>query len=100
MKLALNILPDVLSDISSAVLWYEKQKEGLGLEFVSDVNDTIERLAETAFFFRIRYKRKNVRWTYPRRFPYRICFYIEQDSVHVFAIIHAARHNREWEKRI
>ena len=100
MKLALNILPDVLSDISSAALWYEKQKEGLGLEFVSDVNDTIERLAVTAFFFRIRYKRKNVRWTYPRRFPYRICFYIEQDSVHVFAIIHAARHNREWEKRI
>jgi hypothetical protein len=63
----------------------ENQQASLGGEFVAEVSQRIGELAEQALVFRIRYRRKNVRWTYPRRFPYRVCYYVDGRIVHVFA---------------
>jgi plasmid stabilization system protein ParE len=35
-----------------------------------------------------------------RRFPYRIFYIVRTDAIVVFAVIHAARHDREWRKRV
>ena len=99
MRFALDILPAAIADVAESARWYADQREELGAEFVSEVNATIENLAEQALLFRVRYRRKNVRWTFPRRFPYRICYYVEAQTVHVFAVVHAARHDREWKRR-
>ena len=72
----------------------------MGDDFATAVSRSIDELAKRALAFRIRYRRKNVRWTHPRRFPYRICYYIEGQTVHVFAVLHAARHDREWRRRV
>jgi plasmid stabilization system protein ParE len=79
---------------------YEGQRTGLGTEFASEVIGAIDGLAEHALLFRVRYRRKNVRWIYPRRFPYRICYYVEGQTAHVFAVVHAARYDREWKRRV
>ena len=50
--------------------------------------------------FRVRYRRKLVRWTYPPRFPYRIVFGVFGDEVVIYAVIHACRHDRNWKRRI
>ncbi len=100
MTFAIAVLADAVSDIIAAGAWYEQRREGLGLDFVSEVNRGIDLLAEQALFHRIRYRRKNVRWAFPRRFPYRICYYVEAQTVHVFAVVHAARHDREWKRRL
>jgi plasmid stabilization system protein ParE len=100
MTLAIAVLDQAVSDIIAAGAWYEQQREGLGSDFVSEVNHAIDLLAEQALFYRIRYRRKNVRWSFPRRFPYRICYYVEAQTVHVFAVVHAARHDREWKRRL
>ena len=65
-----------------------------------EVSSAIENLSHQALLFRVRYRRKNVRWTFPRRFPYRICYYVEEQTVHVFAVLHAARYDREWKDRV
>ena len=100
----MTFLPDILSaalaDITEAARWYEDQREGLGAEFVIAVNEAIDGLAEGALVSRVRYRRKSVRWIYPRRFPYRICYYVESQKVHVFAVVHATRHDRAWRKRL
>ncbi len=100
MRLALDILPDAVTDIAAAARWYEDQRERLGTEFALEVSRTIDALAERALLFRVRYRRKNVRWAFPRRFPYRICYYVEAHAVHVFAVVHAARQEREWKRRL
>lgn len=100
MRFALDILPIAIADIAEAAQWYEAQREGLGAEFALEVDATIESLAEHALHFRVRYRRKNVRWTFPRRFPYRICYYVEAQTVHVFGVVHAARRDREWKRRL
>jgi toxin ParE1/3/4 len=100
MRFALDILPAAIVDIVEAAGWYAEQQEGLGAAFALEVNGTIGILAEQALLFRVRYRRKNVRWVFPRHFPYRICYYVEAQTVHVFAVVHAARHDREWKRRI
>jgi toxin ParE1/3/4 len=100
MRFALDILPDALCDITKAARWYEDQREGLGNEFAVAVNQTIDQLAYRALLFRVRCRRKGVRWVYPRRFPYRVCYFVEAHTVHVFAVVHAARRDREWKRRL
>jgi toxin ParE1/3/4 len=48
-----------------------------------------------------RHPRKNIRWRYPERFPYRVIYeVIEADQmVIVAAVLHAARHDRHWQQR-
>jgi toxin ParE1/3/4 len=100
MRFVLDVLPAAIADIVESARWYADQREGLDAEFALEVNGTIDSLAEQALFFRVRYRRKNVRWTFPRRFPYRICYYVEAQTVHVFAVVHAARHDREWKRSL
>jgi toxin ParE1/3/4 len=100
MRFALGILSVAIADIEEAARWYEDQHVALGAEFAQEVSAAIDNLAGQALLFRVRYRRKNVRWTFPQRFPYRICYYVEAQTVHVFAVVHAARHDREWRKRV
>jgi toxin ParE1/3/4 len=97
---ALDILPAAIADPTEAARWYEGRREGLGIQFAREINGTIDCLADQAMLFRVRYRRKNVRWVFPRRFPYRICYYVEVQTVHVFAVVHAARDDREWRSRL
>lgn len=100
MSYIVDILPEALSDIIEAAQWYESEREGLGADFAAEVDEAIGWLEERALTPRIRYRRKSVRWVHPRRFPYRICYYVEGQSVHVFAVVHDARHDRIWRSRI
>jgi len=49
-----------------------------------------------------RHPTKNIRWRYPERFPNRvICEVIEEERLVVIAaVIHAARHDRVWRRRV
>jgi hypothetical protein len=46
--------------------------------------------------------RRNIRWRYPAKFPYKIVYSVEEETrtVVVIALIHAARHARVLGKRI
>jgi plasmid stabilization system protein ParE len=45
--------------------------------------------------------RKNIRWRYPDRFPYRVIYEVDEtrQTVIVAAILHAARHDEHWQSR-
>ena len=48
------------------------------------------------------YPTKNVRWRYLKRFPYRVVYEVDEanQAVTVAAVLHAARHDRHWKKRV
>ena len=100
MKYRLLVLPDVDFDLLEAERWYEQQRPGLGQEFLQAVRETISRVPRNPLFYRVRQKRRQIRWTYSRRFPYRIIFRVIGDSVVIYAVLHAARHDRHWKRRI
>ncbi|TSA41596.1 MAG: type II toxin-antitoxin system RelE/ParE family toxin [Verrucomicrobiales bacterium] len=100
MNHRLVVLPEVDADLLEAEKWYEHQEAGLGREFLQATRQKMIQLPGNPFLYRVRYRRKQIRWTYPNRFPYRIIFSVIGDTVVIYAVIHAARHEREWRKRV
>jgi toxin ParE1/3/4 len=49
-------------------------------------------------FTRVR-RNPTVRRVLTRRFPYRVFFIVRPDAIVIFAVLHAARHDRAWKQR-
>lgn len=100
MIYGLEIRPEVITDIEEAAQWYEDREPGLGADFGRTILEGIESLRTRPLIHRLRDRHRNVRWILPRRFPYRIVYRMQNELVTVFAVIHAARHDRRWNKRL
>jgi toxin ParE1/3/4 len=100
VTLRLVVRPEVDTDLHEAEAWYNQQEPGLGQKFLSAVLETIDRVFQNLFLYRVRQSRRQVRWAYTRRFPYRVVFKVKDDTVVVYAVLHGARHDRHWKERV
>ena len=100
MTYRLEIRPDALSDIEEAAPWYDEQRSGLGIEFSREVIAAVDALSKSPVMYRVRHKRRNVRWKILDRFPYRIVFQMTDDLITILAVLHSARHDRHWRQRL
>lgn len=102
MNWHIEFRPEVENDIAQAAVWYEARQPGLGAEFVEEVIRVWDALAENPLLHCRRHTSKNIRWRYPDRFPYRVIYAVFEDErkVIVAAVLHAARHDRHWRRRI
>jgi plasmid stabilization system protein ParE len=102
MSWRVEIRPEVETDVAEAARWYESQQAGLGAEFVEEIIQVWDALAENPLLNARRHPRKNIRWCYPERFPYRVIYEVSEagHSVVVAAVLHAARDDKHWRKRI
>lgn len=96
------VLPEVYSDLGAAVGWYESKQEGLGARFINEVLDLWTELEINPLLNSKRHPSRNVRWRYPKRFPYKVIYIVDEntESVVVAAVLHAARHEKALMKRI
>src|ERR1017187_3924254 len=99
MNRRLVVRDEAEADIQEAALWYEEQRADLGLEFVAEVRAAIQRAVAWPLAHHLMLRRHQVRRILTKRFPYRIFYIVRDDAVIVFAVVHAARHNREWKRR-
>jgi plasmid stabilization system protein ParE len=92
---------EVEDDILEAANWYESRRAGLGHEFVNEVVRVWDSLVENPFANSRRHPRKNIRWRYPKRFPYRVIYEVDEVArlVIVAAVLHAARDEWRWKQR-
>jgi plasmid stabilization system protein ParE len=93
--------PEVEDDILKAAKWYDRECAGLGDEFVEEVLAVFDALATDPLFQSQPHPTKNIRWRYPKRFPYRVVYEVLEDEhlVVIAAVIHASRHDRVWRQR-
>jgi mRNA-degrading endonuclease RelE of RelBE toxin-antitoxin system len=96
------VRPEVEHDVSEAADWYDSQQAGLGVEFRKEVILVWDALAVNPLLNSRRHPRKDIRWRYPERFPYRVIYEVRETEhlVVVAAVLHAARHDRHWHKRV
>lgn len=101
MSYRLDIGPEAEDDIRSAARWYGGERTGLEVDFTEAVYTAIDSLADNALLYRIKLRRHRheVRWMFPKRFPYRVIYYVEGPVVRIFAVFHAKRDDREWKRR-
>lgn len=73
-------------DITQAQRWYEQQRAGLAKEFQSELEELVDRLAQTPLIYPVLYR--NVYRAMLRRFPYLIWYRVEKETVTVLAYTH------------
>jgi len=100
MSLRLIVRPEAEADIMEAALWYEGRAPGMGLEVTAELHAAVERALANPLAYLLLRKHPQVRRVLTRRFPYRIFFIVRSDALIVFAVLHAARHERYWQVRL
>jgi toxin ParE1/3/4 len=100
--MASRCAPQAENDLIEAAHWYDNQREGLGDEFIEEVIAVLTHFRSTLCCNCVRHPTKNIRWRYPKRFPYRVVYEVVEAEylVIIAAVAHAARHDREWRKRV
>jgi len=91
------VRPAAAADIDDAFLWYERQRPGLGHDFLTAAQAAIDAIAEHPFRYLI--VRRDTRRALIRRFPYAIYYRIYGDVVVVVACMHGRRSPRRWRSR-
>jgi plasmid stabilization system protein ParE len=100
MSFRVVLRPEVDGDISDAATWYENQQSGLGGEFVLAIFQAIDALSINPLLVSRRHRRRNIRWSFPERFPYRIIYEVDDTIVLVICVIHSARDDHHWQHRL
>ncbi len=98
MKYRIIVEPEAAEDVSEAFLWYEAQRPNLGSEFLQCVEDVFVRLSRTPLIHAITHQ--NARQTLVNRFPYVVCYVVEDDRVVVIAVFHGYREPTRWQVRV
>ena len=88
------------NDLTEAALWYEDHDDGLGLELTVEIRSAIQRAIQNPRAYPQLRRRPEVRRILSHRFPYRIFYIVREGAIIVFAVLHAARHDHHWRRRI
>jgi toxin ParE1/3/4 len=97
MSLPLIITPEAEEDLADAKAWYERQRAGLGAEFVLCVEEALDRISRLPEAAAEVYP--GVRRVLVRRFPYGVFYRIDPDQIAVLAVYHNRRDPRGWQAR-
>ena len=98
MNSALIVRAEAETDLLQAAQWYEVRSDGLGTAFLQEVDRLLESIGRNPRQFKIRYKKHKLRWGLLNRFPYKVVYLLQEDTVHVIAVTHAARHHSAWKR--
>ncbi len=98
MKYSILIRPEAENDMKEIFTWYENKRDGLGYDFLLQVESGIKFIERNPEICQIEYK--GTRKYIIRRFPYKIIYLVEKERIIVLAIIHFKRNPDLTKKRI
>ena len=76
-------------DIDIAIGWYEKQRKGLGMDFLACVNAVSRHILGNPSLYPLKYK--TFRCAVIRRFPFTVFYTVGENEI----IVHAVFDNRQ-----
>ena len=85
-----------LREIGEAQEWYELQNPGLGEEFIAAMELQLKRLEQAPLLYAEVIPR--VRRALLPRFPYGLFYAVQDNLIHVLAVLHDARNPNRWPK--
>lgn len=86
----INYTDRAKDDIELAILWYEKQKKGLGFEFFDCIKESEKLISNQPKMYSVSYSK--YRGCVLRRFPFSIYYTIEKNNE---IIVHSVFDNRQ-----
>ena len=91
------IRPEAAFEMNAAFDWYERQRTGLGFEFLRALDAALSAIAREPLL--CREIRPGFRRALLRRFPYGVFFGTSEVAVTVLAVLHHRRSPRRWPRR-
>ena len=98
MILPILLEPEARQDIAQACDWYNRQRFGLGDEFLEFVAGFIERIRHRPESCEV--VLRSVRRGKVERFPYVVYYRPCADCIQVLAVLHGSRDPRLWQERV
>ena len=96
MKYILLVKDEAIQDMTEAFDWYENKRAGLGAEFLDEVDQCYDRIIQTPEHYQTH---KEQRIAVMHRFPYKIVYEIEGETIVVFAVYHDKRNPKKLTER-
>jgi plasmid stabilization system protein ParE len=97
VSLPLILRPEAEQVPAEARDWYERQRDALGGEFLTAVEQVFTRIGEFPESYAAEYW--GVRRAGLRRFPYVVYYRVTTGRLEVLAVLHGSRHPRIWRSR-
>ncbi|MBY0524985.1 MAG: type II toxin-antitoxin system RelE/ParE family toxin [Gemmataceae bacterium] len=96
MAAELIIAPEAEQDIDEAYAWYEGQRAGLGEDFLSRVDASIQAICRTPEMHQVVHE--DYRRGLVRRFPYAVFYQYANETV--YCVFHTSRDPQKWRQRL
>lgn len=94
----LRMRGEVAGDLKQASNWYDERKAGLGADFLRECKFALDRVVKHP-----EHAASNpvgIRSNRIHRFPYVVHYWIEDNTVVVFAIMFGGRDDSAWQNRL
>lgn len=98
MTLTIVLSKAAQTEFDEAADWYEQQQANLGVDFVKQMQATLDRICRVPRQFPV--VLEDARQAIVDRFPYSIIFLFEAKRVVVLAIFHHRRDPAHWRRRL
>ncbi len=102
MTQPVRFTPEATAELEDAARWYEQRRAGLGLAFLSSVDQAVDALAnwpDAGTPVHGLSAELPVRRVPVARFPYFVAYLVGPDAVHVLAVAHERRRPGYWSGR-
>ncbi|MBS9522755.1 type II toxin-antitoxin system RelE/ParE family toxin [Litoribacter ruber] len=86
-------------DVMEAYSWYEKQKQGLGEEFLEALDHAKKVISSNPLTYKVYYKNK-VRAFVLSRFPFLVLYLVDDIDINVISVFNTNQHPKKWKKRL
>ena len=94
----IEVHPSARDELREAAIWYNKQREGLGIEFFEEVSHNINLISENPNIWP-EYLEQFHRLIL-KQFPYNIIYRVHHDFIEIIAIAHQKRKPLYWKNRV
>ena len=96
MKVKIHEL--AVREFDDAIDWYEMQSSGLGKRFREQVKEQIKKIKTNPTWFLV--EEEPVYKAFIPKFPYKILYAVEEDSIVIWSIPHLHRKPWYWQSRL
>ena len=93
-----NYHPLAERELKEAILWYSKQKKGLGKKFAATVRRQIRTIQKTPKMHAVVFQ--DIRKAVVKGFPYIILYRVIAEGIVIISVFHAKRDPSEWQRRV
>lgn len=98
MTKEIRLRDEAETDLEEAAIWYQRQRRGLGYEFLDEVVTLLQTVQQHPLVYPVIHRETHR--ALMRRFPFGVFYLVEPEYIVVVAVMHASRHPGRWQGRI